>query len=106
MRFYSDRPGPLYIWNGKEAVPFEDGVLYTTDTNLIKMLKSRYRYDEETVIKPVKNIKEPVPTSSIHYSKMSRNEIMNELKENQITFSSRMKKAEMLKLLEDLKWER
>ena len=48
MKFYSDIPATLGVWDGSEMLTFEGGVYETDDPREIALLKSAgYRHDKE-----------------------------------------------------------
>ena len=48
MKFYSDIPATLGIWDGKKMLTFKGGVYETDDPREIELLKNAgYRHDKE-----------------------------------------------------------
>lgn len=58
MKFYSDIPATLGVWDGNKMLEFVGGEYETTDPREIALLKSAgYRHDKEAEAKCQKNLK-------------------------------------------------
>jgi hypothetical protein len=97
MKFYSDIPATLGVWDGEKMLTFEGGIYETDDPREIALLKNAgYRHDEVTPPAPDTPLEEeqkPLDAMTFHelraeakaagvqgYGKMSKAALVEALK--------------------------